>query len=271
MADPAQPHRHPPPALGAAPGAGRAREAGRVARRADRLRFDFSHYAAGHRRGAAARSRSSPTARSSPTTRHPHGRDDEGRGRGDGRHRLLRRQVRRHRAGARSRPAVSSCAAAPTSRATGDIGPIKIVSEGSIGSNLRRIEAVTGENTIALLRRHEAALQQAAHLLGTTPGRRGRGHREAARRDEGPARRAEGAARAGGERPGRRARRGRGRRRRGRPGSTAWRRTTCASSSLAVRQQPGVRVAVLVGRERHRGRGAGQRGRARQRASRPAR
>jgi alanyl-tRNA synthetase len=54
-------------------------------------------------------------------------------------------------------------------RATGEIGPIKVVSEGSIGSNLRRIEAVTGEHTLALVRRQDAALQQAAQLLGTTP------------------------------------------------------------------------------------------------------
>ena len=43
--------------------------------------------------------------------------------------------------------------------ATGEIGPIKVVSEGSIGSNLRRIEAVTGEHTLALLDRQEATLQ----------------------------------------------------------------------------------------------------------------
>jgi alanyl-tRNA synthetase len=53
-------------------------------------------------------------------------------------------------------------------RATGEIGPIKVISEGSIGSNLRRIEAVTGENTLALLQRHEATLARAAQLLGTS-------------------------------------------------------------------------------------------------------
>jgi alanyl-tRNA synthetase len=54
-------------------------------------------------------------------------------------------------------------------RALGDIGTIKVVSEGSIGSNLRRIEAVTGDATIALLQRDERTLHQAARLVGTTP------------------------------------------------------------------------------------------------------
>ena len=53
-------------------------------------------------------------------------------------------------------------------RATGDIGTIKVVSEGSIGSNLRRIEAVTGTNSVALLQRDERELARAAQLLGTS-------------------------------------------------------------------------------------------------------
>ena len=54
-------------------------------------------------------------------------------------------------------------------RATGDIGTIKVVSEGSIGSNLRRIEAVTGEASVALLQRDERALADAARLVGAAP------------------------------------------------------------------------------------------------------
>ncbi|MFZ9730198.1 MAG: alanine--tRNA ligase [Ilumatobacteraceae bacterium] len=53
--------------------------------------------------------------------------------------------------------------------ATGDIGPIKIVSEGSIGSNLRRIEAVTGENAVRYMLDVADALANAAEVLGAKP------------------------------------------------------------------------------------------------------
>jgi alanyl-tRNA synthetase len=51
-------------------------------------------------------------------------------------------------------------------RRTGDIGPVKIVSESSIGSNLRRIEAVTGTGPIERLRREEAELAAVAERIG---------------------------------------------------------------------------------------------------------
>ena len=51
-------------------------------------------------------------------------------------------------------------------RATGDIGSVKVVSESSIGSNLRRIEAVTGEASVALLQRDEQLLADAARMVG---------------------------------------------------------------------------------------------------------
>ena len=50
--------------------------------------------------------------------------------------------------------------------ALGDIGPIKIVAEGSIGSNIRRIEAVTGTAPIDRLRSAEAVLDRAASMVG---------------------------------------------------------------------------------------------------------
>ncbi len=54
-------------------------------------------------------------------------------------------------------------------RAAGDIGLIKVLGEASIGSNLRRIEATTGENTLALLQRDSAILADSARLVGSTP------------------------------------------------------------------------------------------------------
>ena len=53
-------------------------------------------------------------------------------------------------------------------RATGDIGLIKIVAESSIGSNLRRIEAVTGENALNFVLDASRALHSAADLLGAS-------------------------------------------------------------------------------------------------------
>ncbi len=53
--------------------------------------------------------------------------------------------------------------------ALGFIGPIKIVSEGSIGANLRRIEAVTGEGSLARVHEEEVRLRAAATLLNVGP------------------------------------------------------------------------------------------------------
>jgi alanyl-tRNA synthetase len=50
--------------------------------------------------------------------------------------------------------------------ALGDIGLMKIVSESSIGSNIRRVEAVTGASTIELLRAEEATVGTVADLVG---------------------------------------------------------------------------------------------------------
>ncbi len=50
-------------------------------------------------------------------------------------------------------------------KAMGDIGLLKIVSEGSIGSNLRRVEAVTGAGAIDLLRSEQQILDSAAEML----------------------------------------------------------------------------------------------------------
>ncbi|MGA1569401.1 MAG: DHHA1 domain-containing protein, partial [Ilumatobacteraceae bacterium] len=53
-------------------------------------------------------------------------------------------------------------------RATGDIGTIKVISESSIGSNLRRIEAVTGAVSVELLQRRTDALAEIGDLVGSS-------------------------------------------------------------------------------------------------------
>jgi alanyl-tRNA synthetase len=51
----------------------------------------------------------------------------------------------------------------------GMIGPVEVVSESSIGSNLRRVEALTGTATLERLRANEARLAHAAGLLKASP------------------------------------------------------------------------------------------------------
>ncbi|MGH9185251.1 MAG: alanine--tRNA ligase, partial [Acidimicrobiales bacterium] len=55
-------------------------------------------------------------------------------------------------------------------RALGDIGPVKIVKEESIGANLRRVEAVTGVGPIERLRQAEDTLDELAGLFNVPVG-----------------------------------------------------------------------------------------------------
>ncbi|MGH9137855.1 MAG: alanine--tRNA ligase, partial [Acidimicrobiales bacterium] len=55
-------------------------------------------------------------------------------------------------------------------RALGDIGPVKVVGEGSIGANLRRIEAVTGTGPVERLREAESTLSEVADVFGVSAG-----------------------------------------------------------------------------------------------------
>ena len=66
-------------------------------------------------------------------------------------------------------PSLEFCGGTHVS-ALGDIGLIKIISEGSIGSNLRRIEATTGMGSLERLRASDAALANVTHQLNAKPG-----------------------------------------------------------------------------------------------------
>jgi alanyl-tRNA synthetase len=64
----------------------------------------------------------------------------------------------------RAGPTLEFCGGTHVS-ALGDIGPVKIISESSIGSNLRRIEAVSGTGPIDLLRTEQGILDDLAERL----------------------------------------------------------------------------------------------------------
>ena len=53
---------------------------------------------------------------------------------------------------------------------TGDIGSLKIVSEGGVAAGIRRVEAVTGKNALHFLQALEDKINEAAVLLKTHPG-----------------------------------------------------------------------------------------------------
>ncbi|CAM3643568.1 alanine--tRNA ligase [Polynucleobacter arcticus] len=53
---------------------------------------------------------------------------------------------------------------------TGDIGSLKIVSEGGVAAGIRRVEAVTGKNALNFLQGLEDKINEAATILKTHPG-----------------------------------------------------------------------------------------------------
>ena len=134
----------------------------------DRLRFDFSHYAAltSSEIVAIERAANLEVLVNSPVRAYETSKDEAMRAGaiaffGD----KYGDVVRVLEAGS----SVELCGGTHVA-ATGDIGLIKIVDESSIGSNLRRIEAVTGENAVRHVIGTYGRLASVANVLGASTG-----------------------------------------------------------------------------------------------------
>ena len=130
-----------------------------------RLRFDFTHYTAMDR-GRTGRSRAADERGDPGERRGSHRRDGSRPGaRRPARWRCSAKSTATRCAWCRSTASARNCAAARTSRRTGDIGICKIVYEGTISAGVRRIEAITGEGALQRFQEAQAQLRARRELV----------------------------------------------------------------------------------------------------------